>query len=92
MFTERELGQPIVFVRRHSPGDVLDDSINDGSSVELRIENERILVRDIESISNNDYKGIIYGFEPSFSTEFKGLKLDEEITFGERHIFSCVKQ
>ncbi|MES9987057.1 MAG: hypothetical protein ABW077_04030 [Candidatus Thiodiazotropha endolucinida] len=92
MFTERKPGQPIVYVRRHSPGNILDDSINDGNSVKLRIENERVLVRDIESTGNNNYKGIIYGFEPSFSTEFKGLKLDEEISFGERHIFCCVKQ
>ncbi|MEW7993630.1 MAG: hypothetical protein AB2652_09010 [Candidatus Thiodiazotropha endolucinida] len=92
MFTEREPGQPIVYVRSHSPGNILDDSINDGNSVELRIENERVLVRDIESTSNNNYKGIIYGFEPSFLTEFKGLKLDEVITFGERHIFCYVKK
>ena len=36
-----------------------------------------ILGDDVKDIGNGKFKGIIYGFEPSYSTEYKDLKIDQ---------------
>lgn len=90
MFLEREHDHGIMFVGNHTSGQKIKNAIVEGDSVELRIDKERILVRNIVPIGSEQYRGVIYGFEPSFAVEHNGLALDQEITFSEKHIFGCV--
>ena len=89
MFTERPKDQGIFFVWRHGLNTSSRTSISASSTVTLRIGDERILVRDIASISLNLYKGVVFGFEPSFGVEYKELKLGQLVQFNESNIFGC---
>ena len=89
MFTERQEGQGIVFVGHHVPGSQIKTSVSAGDSVTLRIGDEHVLVRDIKPIGAGRYKGVIYGFEPSYALEYEGLELEQDLEFDESHIFGC---
>lgn len=89
MFLEREHDRGIVFVGNHTSGQKIKDAVVDGDSVELRIDKERVLVRNIVAIGSVQYRRYIYGFETSLAVEHNGLALDQEITFSEKHIFGC---
>jgi hypothetical protein len=52
---------------------------------------ERVLVRSIETIDRGRYRGTIYGFEPSFATEHKGLSVGQCVEFEEENVFGCVR-
>lgn len=89
MFSERTQGHGIIFVGDHLPGQPIKDSITEGDSVMLKIDEERVLVRNIESIAHGKYRGTIYGFEPSFAVEYEGFSIGQQIEFSEKHIFRC---
>jgi hypothetical protein len=52
---------------------------------------ERVLVRSIETIDRGRYRRTIYGFEPSFATEHKGLSVGQCVEFEEENVFGCVR-
>ena len=89
MFTKRAKGRGITFVGGKTPGSDFKNTIEDGDSVVLHIEDESVLVNNISLLPNNNFTGKVYGFEPSFSLEFNGIKIDDVINFNEEHIISC---
>jgi hypothetical protein len=89
VFTERPQGHGIVFVGHHEPGTPIKMSISAGDTATLRIGEEHILIRNIEPVGSGRYKGIVYGFEPSFGLEYEGLKLEQEVQFSESQVFGC---
>lgn len=88
MFTKRANGRGITFVGGHTLGRDFKNTIEDGDSVVLHIGKESVLVNNISLLPNN-ITGKVYGFEPSFSLEFNGIKIDDEINFNEEHVISC---
>lgn len=86
MFIERGPNDVIIYV---GDGHILKHTISNGDSVTLISGDESVLVRDVLVLSPGQFSGTIYGFEPSFATEYKGLELDQRIEFAERHIFGC---
>jgi hypothetical protein len=53
----------------------------DGNTVILRAGNQRILVREIKPLGPTRYRGVIFGFSPSFAHEYQGMKVGESILF-----------
>ncbi|MDP3294154.1 MAG: hypothetical protein Q8M37_05365 [Nevskia sp.] len=90
MFSERMSGQSIVFSEGHySRGQKMKEDITDGARVELKIQEERVLVRIVETISPGHFRGTIYGFDPGLSVECNGFSIGQKIEFSESHIFTC---
>jgi hypothetical protein len=56
-------------------------AIEEGGTAVLHGGSQRILVRDVNSLRNGKYKGVIFGFSPSFAHEYRGLKGDDEMSF-----------
>ena len=89
MFLKRTPGVGIIYADSYPNAGKMKNTPQKGNSVILKIDKENILVKIEEILSNETFKGKIYGFEPSFSEEFKGLKLEESIEFQEVNIISC---
>ena len=89
MFTRREDNQAICFCSNHVPGRRIKDSVKNGDSVELRIGNERVMVRNVQARGNSEFYGEVIGFEPSEILELGSVKIGDRITFEEAHVFSC---
>jgi len=89
MFKERAEGKGIIFTNNHTAGQKLKDTIEDGDNIILHIEGEQVLVKNVTLQSNNNYSGVVYGFEPSFSLEFNGLKIEDEVNFSSEYVISC---
>lgn len=67
-------------------------SINDGDSASLQLDGEDITVEDVSYDEESDtYSGIISGFYPSVGVSFGELRLNDEISFREDHIFSVTR-
>lgn len=92
-FEERHSGFGYTVVSSYNEGEEIEtDGIDDGDNVSLRFSDERVLVRDVSyDDEENIYWGVIYGFEPDIGVEFEGLKIGEEISFREDHVFSCTR-
>jgi len=86
MLTERSPTDSIFYVGN---GPKIKRSVSDGDAVTLRLDDQRVLVRDVTQLSPGLFTGTIYGFEPSMTTERKGLKLGQKLEFSECHIFGC---
>ena len=78
-----------MFVGKYEPGQKLKDAVVDGDSVTLKIGEESVQVRKLITLSLRQYRGTIYGFEPSFGIEYHGLSIGQEVDFSEKHIFAC---
>lgn len=89
MFVDRDPVIGILYLSAVVPGKKIKDSIVDGDEVTLKIGDEDVLVRDVAATAPGQYSGVIYGFEPSHSIEFNGLRLEGRVEFSKRHIFSC---
>ena len=89
MFEKRTEGRGIFFTSSHTPGQILKSTIEEGDDVILKIDNESVLVKNVKLLSNNNYSGIVYGFEPSFALDFNGVKIEDEVKFCEENIISC---
>lgn len=89
MFTKRKEGSGIIFSGNHTPGQILKNNVENGDSVVLRIGDESVLVKDVKHQSGQVFRGVVYGFEPSYAVEFQGLKIDDSVEFDEEHIVSC---
>ncbi len=88
MFTERRPGSGIFFAGTYSQNTQPKNTVENGDQVVLHIDEESVLVKDI-LLGDSRYSGHVYGFEPSFSIELGGIKLDDEVKFEEKHIVSC---
>jgi len=71
----------------YTSGELIVHTISDGDSLTLRSDDQDVLVRDVVVLEPGRYSATIYGFEPSRATELNGLRLDQRIQFGERHVF-----
>lgn len=89
VFQVRREGDSPVFAGRHRPGERIKSEIQDGDDVVLRLEAESVLVRNIRRDREGRYSGEVYGFEPSFSLEFGGIRVGETVTFDERNVIGC---
>jgi hypothetical protein len=56
-------------------------AIKEGGTAVLYGGSQRILVRDVKLLCNGKHKGVIFGFSPSFSHEYRGLKVGDEMSF-----------
>src|SRR5205085_6430873 len=63
-------------------------SVKNASSLRLRYKGEAVLVNKHRQQSGNQFAGEIYGFEPSIGVQFAGMKIGDEITFEDSHIFT----
>lgn len=90
MFDKRAKGIGIIFVNDSIPGQHTKTVtvVKDGDSVVLHKNGENVLVRSVQSLGRSRFKGTIYGFEPSHTLEYQGLRLDEEVEFEEQNIIS----
>lgn len=64
-------------------------TIIDGESVELRIEDQKILVSGIIHLSAGIYKGCVRNFIQSDVLQAKGIKFGKEVEFSYHQIFAC---
>lgn len=90
MFDTRPTHFGIMFLASFRPGTPFKNSVEEGDSAELRIGEERILINDLRIIGDQSYRGKIQGFTPSYSIEFNGLKLGQEVEFNLNHIHACI--
>ena len=88
MFAKRKNGMSVTFVGGYTHGQEFKNTIKNGDSVVLHIDDESIRVKNIE-LSSNTITGTVYGFEPGVTLEFNGIKIGDEIMFNEDNIFSC---
>lgn len=67
-----------------------DFIVEAGDSVTLICDDNKITVDDVE-LQGDHFKGMIRGFECG-GVEFKGLKLRDNMTFKDEHVFTCCKK
>lgn len=89
MFTKRKHGMGITYTSGVISGQGIKNTIDNGDRVVLHIGKESVFVKNISLLSDNNISGTVYGFEPSFSLEFNGIKIDDEIKFNKEHVISC---
>lgn len=87
MFSKRIGNMGIIYVADQAKGP--KNRVVDGDCADLRFGEERILVRALKTIGLGRYSGLIYGFEPSYAEEYKGLSTGQLIEFDESEIFGC---
>lgn len=91
-FDVRPHGLSYVVTGSYAPGEAIEyEGINNGDSVSLKYNGEKILVRDVSSEDDGTYWGTVHGFEPSIGLEFGGLERGQDISFREEHVFSCTR-
>jgi len=71
------------------PSVPMETTIIDGESVELRIEDQKILVGGIIHLKSGLYKGSVRNFLQSNLLQAKGIKYGQEVEFSYLHIFAC---
>lgn len=91
MLSKRDNNVGIIFSGPYPNGQGMNYEICEGDNVILKIKDESILVRNIQILATGEFRGEIYGFEPSFSEEFKGYCIGQQINFLEENIISCGK-
>lgn len=91
MFAKRDKNIGIIFSGSYPSGQGMNYEVCDGDNVILKIKNESVLVKDIQVLRHGVFRGEIYGFEPSFSSEFEGHSIGQQIDFSEENIISCGK-
>lgn len=62
------------------------NTVENNDLVVLRIGNESVFIKDVNKLGSSSYSGTVFGFEPSFSTEIEGIKLNDKVDFEEKHI------
>ena len=67
----------------------IEMTIIDGDSVELRIEDQKILVSGIVHLKSGNYKGSVRNFLQSTAIQSKGIKYGQEVEFSYLQIFAC---
>ena len=88
MFTDRKVGLGI-FYENNNQNTPIKNTIENGDQVVLHIGEESVLVKAVQVLGDSSYSGKVYGFEPSFSPEFEGINIEDEVNFKEKHIISC---
>lgn len=88
MFEKRPKGKSIGFGGSRQPGQKIRMTVEVGDTVELRIGAERILVQ-VTKVANSHFEGVIRGFEPTRTVEYRGYRENQKIDFGEENIFNC---
>ena len=88
-FATRRPGDGPVITQGLSPGQTLRPEPAGAKNAVLKTDCERVLVRAVHHQTEGTYTGEIYGFEPSYSLEFGGMKVGERIEFRDEHVFSC---
>jgi len=53
---------------------------------------QRILVRNIKPLGRGKYRGVIFGFSPSFSQEYQGLKVGDDLLFDADDVVTSLKR
>ncbi len=89
MFTKRKSSISITFFGANIPGQKFKNTIENGDSATLHIEKEAVYVKNIVRLPDNSFSGRVFGFEPSFSLEFNGIKIGDKTNFNEEHIITC---
>ena len=89
-FRSRRLGDGPVRVQNLPVGQPITQlKLGDAKTAILKKADERVLVQSIRPQKDGTFIGTIYGFEPSHSLEFQGMKVKDELVFEESHVFSC---
>jgi len=91
-FMQRPSGQGIFFTVSHDRAKSLPHvALQDCDNAVLKLHDQTVLTQSLHPLSNGRFTGVIMGFEPAFSEEFKGIKIGDEIIFDEDHVFSAGK-
>lgn len=88
MFDERR-NSGIIFVGSYVPGQPFKSRVKGGDSFVLHLNEQQVLVRNITNLGDSRFKGVIYGFEPSFALEYQGIMVDQEVEFEKICIIPC---
>lgn len=80
-------GRGIIFV-----GTYRSSPIEAGDNVTLKSSGITILCEVQAVISNGEITGKITGFEQVADVTFKGMTVDDKISFNEQHVFGCSKR
>lgn len=91
VFTKRSKNSSIIYASTHFYGVRYDDTVKNGDHVTLLVSAELVLVENVQVVSSSSFRGRIYGFQPSCTLEFNGLKIHDEIEFEEAHIHTCYR-
>jgi hypothetical protein len=67
----------------------IEITITDGDSVELRIQDQKILVSGIVHLKSGSYRGSVRNFLQSSVLQSKGIKYGQEVEFSYLQIFAC---
>jgi hypothetical protein len=86
MFSECPRGPDSVASRVR--GQTIKFHVAEGDQVDLMVDDETILVRDVELVRQGLYRGAIFGFK-SLVVEYKGLVLGQSVEFTETQVFAC---
>ncbi len=87
-FKVRENGENIVYSGK---GNLMNLKIEEGDNVDLNCDETRILIKNIKKIDSDIFEGVIRGFDPIIN-ECYGLKINDLVTFNEKHIMICDKK
>lgn len=91
-FTRRRSGQGIIFTVHYDRNTSLPQiRLQDCDNAVLKINDQTVLIDSLQLLPNGRFTGVVKGFEPAFSEEFNGIKIGNEIIFGENHVFSAGK-
>lgn len=89
VFANRDANVGITFFSAVTPGNKIKSEIRDGDEVTLKIGDEDILIKSVVTLSPGRYVGTVFGFEPSYSVEFGGIQIGDNVEFDEMHVFGC---
>ena len=67
-------------------------AIRQGDSIVLDGGDQRILVRDVKSLGKTKYRGVIFGFSPSFKHEYQGLRVGDDLLFDAGEVLTGLKR
>jgi hypothetical protein len=91
-FTERRSGEGIFFTENYDKNTPLPQiRLQDCDNAVIKLEDQSVLIQSLRSLPNGRFTGVVRGFEPAFSEEFKGIKIGYEIIFDDEHVFSAGK-
>jgi len=71
MFNERHNNTGIIFVYNHHPGAVAKKVVENGDTVVFKLGTESVLIKNVEKLDNDIFRGVVYGFELNFALEFQ---------------------
>jgi hypothetical protein len=88
MFVQRKPNSFIAFIDKHI-GPPSKKTIENGDTVMLFIGEECVLVQQVFCLGEDNFKGIVCGFETKLGVAAQEIQLRQEVEFQKIHVFGC---